>query len=108
MGTYQMSMVRYWRTMFVTRYKHGSPIPNHRHLISQYFEWPTVAEAYGPLSSLDSSEEPKVIDLRKGKTRLATLLASISSRIAAVILLLFEQPNRLVLLYPCTLRCPLL
>ena len=43
----------------VTRYKHGSPIPNHRHLISQYFEWPTVAEAYGPLSSLDSSEDTK-------------------------------------------------
>ena len=43
----------------VTRYKHGSPIPNHRNLISQYFEWPTVAEAYGPLSSLDSSEDAK-------------------------------------------------
>merc|ERR1712071_600529 len=57
--TYQMSMVRYWRTMFVTSNKHGSPIPNHRHLISQYFEWPTVAEAYGPLSSLDSSEDTK-------------------------------------------------
>ena len=43
----------------VTRYKHGSPIPNHRRLISQYFEWPTVAEAYGPLSSLDSSEDTR-------------------------------------------------
>jgi hypothetical protein len=51
-----------WVGMGLPRLREGlckTPIPNHRHLISQYFEWPTVAEAYGPLSSLDSSEDTR-------------------------------------------------